>query len=74
MYKLHFSDTIYTERYMDLPEKNIEGYVRGSILKEEAVSSNLYLINLINTQNFGLQDSAIQWWCIVCLTYYKRKQ
>lgn len=35
---MYFTDTIYTERYMDLPSINVDGYDSSSLLTNEVVS------------------------------------
>ena len=52
-------DTIYTERYMDTPQDNPEGYDRSSVLKAAGeLSGKLLLIHGMIDENVHLQNSA----------------
>jgi len=52
-------DTIYTERYMDTPQNNPEGYDRSSVLKAAGeLSGKLLLIHGMVDENVHLQNSA----------------
>ena len=51
-------DSIYTERYMDLPQNNPEGYRRASVLEAAAnLSGKLLLIHGVIDENVHLQNS-----------------
>jgi dipeptidyl-peptidase 4 len=52
-------DSIYTERYMDLPEKNKEGYEKSSVVKAAAnLHGQLLLIHGMVDDNVHMQNSA----------------
>ncbi len=53
-----FYDTIYTERYMDLPEANPEGYAQSSLLdKAGNLKGSLLLIHNLSDDNVHFQNS-----------------
>src|SRR5699024_5584384 len=48
-------EVMYTERYMDTPEENPEGYKKSSLLnKTENLTGDLLIIH-------GAQDSTVVW-------------
>lgn len=55
-------DTGYTERYMDTPENNAEGYAKGSVLNHVSNFPNeenrLLIIHGLNDENVHFQHSA----------------
>lgn len=54
-----FYDTIYTERYMDLPEANPSGYARSSLLdKAGNLEASLLLIHNLSDDNVHFQNSV----------------
>lgn len=53
-----FYDSIYTERYMDLPETNPEGYAVGSLLSKAGnLKASLLLIHNLWDDNVHFQNS-----------------
>ena len=51
-------DSIYTERYMDLPQRNPEGYRKSSVLAAAGnLSGKLLLIHGVIDENVHLQNS-----------------
>jgi dipeptidyl-peptidase-4 len=51
-------DSIYTERYMDLPQKNPEGYDRSSVIKAAAdLSGRLLVIHGAIDENVHVQNT-----------------
>lgn len=58
-----FYDTIYTERYMDVPVNNQEGYANGSLLHEETVEGfrgkNYFLVHGTADDNVHFQHAMV---------------
>ena len=53
-----FYDTVYTERYMGMPQTNVEGYARNSLLtKAEGLSEPLLLVAATMDDNVHMQNS-----------------
>ena len=51
-------DTIYTERYMGIPQENPEGYEKSSVLESaDALSGKLLLIHGTIDDNVHLQNT-----------------
>lgn len=46
MFVMYVADTIYTERYMDTPQNNAQGYANSSLLTEEVVSAKFTALSL----------------------------
>jgi len=54
----HLYDTIYTERYMDTPQANPEGYQRTSVVRAaEALSGRALIIHGVIDENVHMQNS-----------------
>jgi dipeptidyl-peptidase-4 len=55
----HDYDTIYTERYMDVPSRNRAGYEKTSVVKSaDKLHGRLLLIHGLMDDNVHLQNSA----------------
>ncbi|MBK8978549.1 MAG: S9 family peptidase [Planctomycetes bacterium] len=53
-----FYDSIYTERYMGLPQTNVEGYSKGSVLEAAAnLNGHLLLVHSTMDENVHMRNS-----------------
>ena len=53
-----FYDSIYTERYMGLPQTNVEGYQRSSVVRAaESLHGQLLLVHATMDDNVHMQNS-----------------
>jgi dipeptidyl-peptidase-4 len=51
-------DTIYTERYMGLPQENVDGYRRGSVVAKAAdLSAKLMIVHNFGDDNVHFQNT-----------------
>ena len=51
-------DTIYTERYMGLPQENVDGYRRGSVVAKAAdLSARLMIVHNFGDDNVHFQNT-----------------